>query len=239
MAFNMTVEQAIAELKKHGNQKNRDGMARYGINVDKAFGVNVPVMRALAKKIGKNHELALKLWASGYHEARHVASMIADPKQVTKSLMNKLVKDFNSWDMCDGTCSNLFRKTPFAYEKIFEWSERKEEYVRRAGFSLLAYVAVHDKKRDDKDFLQFFPLIRKHSTDERNFVKKAVNWSLRQIGKRSIYLNKEALKLAEEIKKIDSKSARWIAADAIRELTDPKILGRIKRDRVGRLVYVK
>ncbi|MBI3124271.1 MAG: DNA alkylation repair protein [Ignavibacteriales bacterium] len=225
----MTTKQIIAELKKNGNEHNRKGMARFGINVDKAFGVNVPVMRALAKVIGKNHELAIELWKSGYHEARHVAAMIDDPKLVTKAQMNKWVCDFNSWDICDGTCSNLFRKTPYAIEKIFEWCEKKDEYIRRAGFSLMCYVAVHHKTRDDEEFLEFFPLIKKYSVDERNFVKKAVNWALRQIGKRSRFLNEEALKVAKEIHALDSKSAKWIASDAIRELTDPKILARIKR----------
>jgi len=225
----MTTSEVIKELKKYYNPKNIEGMKRYGIKADKAFGLNTPTMYAIAKRIGKNHELALELWATGYHEARHIAAMIEDPKLVTKSQMNKWVKDFNSWDIVDGTCSNLFRKTPYAIEKILEWCEKKEEYIRRAGFSLICYVAVHDKKRDDKDFLQFLPLIKKHSIDERNFVKKAVNWALRTIGKRSKFLNKEALKLAKEIKALDSKSARWIANDAIRELTNPKILARIKR----------
>lgn len=225
----MTTGQIISELKKHYNPRNVEDMARYGINVEKAFGLNVPFMRAMAKKIGKNHEFALELWETGYYEARHIASMIDDPKLVTKSQMNKWVKDFNSWDICDGTCSNLFRKTPYAFEKIFEWCEKKEDYIRRTGFSLICYIAVHDKKRDDKDFLLFFPLIKKYSIDERNFVKKAVNWALRQIGKRSKFLNKEALKLAKEIQTLNSKSARWIANDAIRELTNSKILARIKR----------
>ncbi len=225
----MTASEIILELKKHYNKRNVEGMVRYGINVEKAFGLNVPFMRAFAKKIGKDHKLALELWETGYHEARHIASMIDDPKLVSKSQMNKWVRDFNSWDICDGTCSNLFRKTPFTVEKILEWCEKKEEYIRRAGFSLLCYVAVHDKKRDDKDFLQFFPLIKKYSIDERNFVKKAVNWALRQIGKRSKFLNKEALKLAKEIQTLESKSAKWIANDAIRELTNPKILARIKK----------
>lgn len=224
----MTSQEIISDLKKHYNKRNIEGMARYGINVEKAFGLNAPFMRSYAKSIGKNHRLALELWETGYHEARHIASMIDDPKLVTKSQMNKWVRDFNSWDICDGTCSNLFRKTPFAMEKIYEWCERKEEFVRRAGFSLLCYVACHDKKRDDKEFLDFFPFIKKHSVDERNFVKKAVNWSVRQMGKRSRFLNKEALTLAYEIQKIDSKSARWIANDAIRELKDPKILARLK-----------
>ena len=225
----MTTSEVIKELKKHYNPKNIEGMKRYGIKADKAFGLNAPTMYAIAKRIGKNHELALELWATGYHEARHIAAMIEDSKLITKSQMNKWVKDFNSWDIVDGTCSNLFRKTPYAIEKILEWCEKKEEYIRRAGFSLICYVAVHEKKRDDKDFLQFLPLIKKHSIDKRNFVKKAVNWALRTIGKRSKFLNKEALKLAKEIQAIDSKSARWIANDAIRELTNPKILARLKK----------
>jgi len=218
----MTVKEIIAELKKNGSEYNRQGMKRFGINVDKAFGVNVPVMRALAKKIGRNHELALKLWESGYHEARHVATMIADPKLTTKTLMNKWIKDFNSWDIVDGSCSNLFRKTDHACDMIPKWAKSNKEFVRRTAFSMIAYLAVHDKKRSDEEFLQFFPLIKKYSTDERNFVKKSVNWSLRQIGKRSSFLREHAIKLAEEIKTVDSKSARWIANDALRELTNPK-----------------
>jgi 3-methyladenine DNA glycosylase AlkD len=186
-------------------------------------------MRTLAKRIGKNHQLALELWESGYHEAMHIAAMMDDPKLVTKRQMNKWVKDFYSWDLCDGVCSNLFIKTPFADQKIFEWSKRKNEFIRRAAFSLIAYAAVHHKNRNDKDFLQFFPLIVEYSQDDRTYVRKGVNWALRQIGKRSHFLNKEALKACREIKKIDSSSARWIAADAIRELTNPKILSRIKR----------
>ena len=211
----MTVKKIIKELRNHYNPINVAGMKHFGINVEKAFGLNAQLIKGFAKGIGINHELALELWESGYHEARQIAVMIADPERVTKSLMNKWVRDFESWDICDGACCYLFRKTPYAVEKIFEWCERKEEFVRRAGFSLLCYVAVHDKKRDDKEFIQFFPLIKKHSLDERNFVRKAVNWSLRQIGKRNKYLNKEALILAKEISMLDSKSARWIAKDEL------------------------
>jgi 3-methyladenine DNA glycosylase AlkD len=225
----MTTEEIISELRKHYNQKNVDGMARFGIVSENAFGISAPVIKSFAKKIGKNHELALKLWQTGYYDARVIAFLIDDPKLVTKSQMNNWVRDFDSWAICDGTCCYLFRKTPFAFEKIHEWADRKEEFVRRTSFSLMAYIAVHDKKRDDKDFLQFFPLIKKYSVDERNFVKKAVNWALRQIGKRSKFLNKEALKLAKEILKQDSKSARWIANDAIRELVNPKTIARLKR----------
>ncbi|MCX6169687.1 MAG: DNA alkylation repair protein [Ignavibacteriales bacterium] len=223
----MTAAELIIELKKHYNQKNVDGMARFGIVSTNAFGISAPMIKSIAKKIGKNHELALELWNTGYYDARVIAFLIDDPKLVTKTQMNSWICDFDSWAICDGTCCYLFRKTPFAFEKILEWADRKEEFVRRTAFSLIAYIAVHDKKRDDKEFLQFFPLIKKYSVDERNFVKKAVNWALRQIGKRSNFLNKEALKLAKEIKTIDSKSARWIASDAIRELKNPKILARL------------
>jgi 3-methyladenine DNA glycosylase AlkD len=225
----ITAEEVIAELKKHGSKRNLEGMARFGINVEKAFGMNSAVIKNTAKKIGKNHELALELWESGYHEARHVAAMIDEPDKVTNSQMNKWVKDFKSWDLCDGTCLYLFRNTKYAYDKIFEWAEKKEEFVRRTAFSLIAYLSVHDKKKDDKEFLKFFSLIIKHSVDERNFVKKAVNWALRQIGKRSLFLNAEAVKVAEKIRGIDSKSARWIANDALRELKNEKILSRLEK----------
>jgi 3-methyladenine DNA glycosylase AlkD len=225
----MTVEEVIDELKKHFNQRNIDGMARFGITSAKAFGVSTPLIKSIAKRIGKNHLLALDLWETGYYEARAIAMMIGDPKLITKSLMNKWVRDFDSWAVCDGTCLYLFCYTPFAFDKALEWCDRKEEYMRRAGFAMMAVLAVHDKKRDDKDFLNFFPLIKKYSTDERNFVKKAVNWALRQIGKRSSYLNKEAIILAKEIQKIDSKSARWIAADALRELCNPKTYVRKRK----------
>jgi 3-methyladenine DNA glycosylase AlkD len=225
----MTTDDVLKELKKHFSQKNIDGMARFGINSEKAFGVSTPVIKSIAKKIGRNHLLALKLWETGYLEARAIALFIADPKLVTKSLMNKWVRDFDSWATCDGTCLHLFGYTPYAFDKAFEWCKRKEEYVRRAGFALMAVLAVHDKQRNDKDFLKFFPLIKEYSTDERNFVKKAVNWALRQIGKRSMFLNKEAIKLALEIQKIESKSARWIANDALRELKNPKTYVRKRK----------
>lgn len=225
----MTSSEIIKELRKHYNQKNVDGMARFGIVSANAFGISAPVIKSFAKKIGKNHKLALELWKTGYYDARVIAFLIDDPNLVTKSQMNNWVRDFDSWAICDGTCCYLFRKTPFAIDKIFEWANRKEEFVRRTAFSLIAYIAVHDKKRGDKEFLQFLPLIKKYSVDERNFVKKAVNWALRQIGKRSKFLNKEALKLAKEILTLDSKSAKWIANDAIRELKNPKILARLKR----------
>ena len=206
-------------------------MAKFGINTKKAYGISLYVIRSMAKEIGKNHELAQRLWSSGIHEARILAGMVDDPKQVTKNQMERWVKDFDSWDVCDQVCSNLFDKTPFAYKKVFEWSKRNEEFVKRAGFVLMACLSVHDKKADDKQFEQFFPIIKREANDDRNFVKKAVNWALRQIGKRNLNLNKKAIETAENIKKMDSKAARWIASDAIRELTSEKTQKRLKNKR--------
>ncbi|MBI4059351.1 DNA alkylation repair protein [Candidatus Microgenomates bacterium] len=193
-------------------------MARFGVNPQNTLGINIPYLRKLAKEIGKNHNLALELWESKIHEARILAAFIDDPKLVTSKQMDIWVSEFDSWDVCDQVCSNLFDKTPFAYEKIGIWCKKKEEFVRRAGFVMMAVLAVHDKSLSNDRFKNFFLLIKKYSTDERNFVKKAVNWALRQIGKRNKILLKEALECAREIKSLDSKSAKWIASDAIREL---------------------
>jgi len=222
------VKKILQELKQAGTEKNRKGMKRFGINAETAFGTSVVETRKIAKKYKKNHVLALNLWKTNFHEARMLAGFVDEPKKVSEKQMEEWVKDFNSWDICDQVCSNLFDKTDFAWEKAVEWTERKEEFVKRAGFVLMCCLAVHDKKAEDKKFEEFFPLIKKHSIDERNFVKKAVNWALRQIGKRNKVLNKKAIMLAEKISKIDSKSAKWIALDALRELQDNKVQNRIK-----------
>jgi len=217
----------IKKLEEHSNPKNVEGMARFGINPDNTYGVPVPILRKIAKESGKNHDLAIRLWESGIHEARILAGMIDDPKSVTESQIEKWVSEFDSWDVCDQTCMNLIDKMPIAYEKAIEWSKREKEFEKRAGFALMAVLAVHDKKASDSKFEAFFPEIVRGSTDERNFVKKAVNWALRQIGKRNLTLNQKALKVAEEILKTDSKAARWIASDAIRELESERIQKRI------------
>ena len=222
------VEEIIEVLKREENPQNLAGMARYGINTERAFGINLPTLRALAKRIGKNHELALELWKTGYHDARLLAAFIDEPGKVTIPQMNEWVKDFNSWDICDQTCSNLFDKTPFAYELAHSWSKEGLEYVKRAGFVMMAALAVHDKKSPDEKLLQFLPAIEQESADDRNFVKKAVNWALRQIGKRSWFLHEHAEITAQKIAQRNSKSACWIASDALRELHDPKITARIK-----------
>jgi 3-methyladenine DNA glycosylase AlkD len=203
-------------------------MARFGIRADKAFRVSVPALRKLARSIGKDHLLAQELWDTGLHEARELATMIADPKQVTEELMERWVKDIDSWDVCDHCCGNLFDKTRFAHRKAREWSRQQEEFVKRASFSLMAALAVHDKAASDAGFIKFLPIIKRESTDERNFVKKAVNWALRQIGKRNRNLNRHAIKMAREIQRLNAKSARWIAADALRELTNEKVQRRMK-----------
>ena len=224
----MRYEEVIDLLKSQSNPQNVEGMRRFGINTKSALGLSKPQLDAMAKKIGKNHELAKQLWASGIHEARHAAALIDDPKLVSEEQMESWVSDFDSWDICDGTCS-LFDKTPFAYRKALEWSEREEEFVKRAGFVLMAELAVHDKVAEDGKFLQFLPVIKREATDERNFVKKAVNWALRQIGKRNLPLNSHAVRMAEEIALIDSRSARWIASDALRELRSEAVQNRLRR----------
>ena len=214
----MELHEVLKILKSHADPRNVAGMARFGINPDNTYGVSIPLLRKMAKKIGKNHALAQGLWDSGIHEARILAGMVADPWQVTDEQMESWVKDFDSWDVCDQVCMNLFDKTEKAYEKAREWAGRDEEFVKRAGFALMACLAVHDKTAPDGKFEQFFPYIVREATDERNFVKKAVNWALRQIGKRNSVLRKKAIQAAREIQKLDSKSAKWIAGDALREL---------------------
>ena len=204
------------------------GMARFGINPENTFGIAIPNLRNLAKETGKDHALAGHLWASGIHEAQILAGMVDDPKLVTEEQMEEWVKGFDSWDVCDQCCMNLFEKTEFAYQKAVEWSARGEEFIKRAGFVMMARLAVSDKQADDKQFEPFLPIIKREATDDRNFVRKAVNWALRQIGKRNHNLNEQAIETARKIQEMDSKSARWIAADALRELTSPAVLRRLR-----------
>jgi 3-methyladenine DNA glycosylase AlkD len=224
----MNFRQVIDAFKSLADPAYLAGMTRFAIKTDRALGVSAPRMRKLAKEIGTDHKLAMELWESDIHEARVVAALIDDPKQVTKAQMNAWVRQFDNWGVCDACCCVLFDKTPFAWDKAIEWPQRKEEFVKRAGFVLMAALAIHDKKAPDKNFLPFFNIIRRHADDERNFVKKAVNWALRQIGKRNIPLNKKAIVVAEEIRKMDLPAARWIAADALRELTNKKVQARLR-----------
>lgn len=222
------VKEVIREFKSLRNEKNIEGMKRYGINVDTAFGISAPVLTGISKKYRNNHKLALELWDTGYHDARLLASIIDNPDEVTEKQLNKWVKDFDSWDVCDCCCNRLFRKVSFIEEFIPIWCKDKREFVKRAGFSIIAQLAVHKKSAPDPEFENYFDLIIEGSTDERNFVKKAVNWALRQIGKRNFRLNSEAINVSGKLIELNSKSARWIARDAIRELTNEKTINRLK-----------
>jgi 3-methyladenine DNA glycosylase AlkD len=225
----MKVHDVLEELKSLGNEHDRKGMGRFGINVENAYGISIHKLRGMAKPMGTDHALALKLWKSGKHEARLLACLIDDPEKVTETQMERWARDFDSWDMVDICCGNLFDRTPFAYRKAFEWSGRDEEFVKRAGFVLMAALSVHDKQAKDSSFMRFLPIIRREAHDERNFIKKAVNWALRQIGKRNTALNKAAIKAALDIQKQGTKPARWIASDALRELKSPKVQARLRR----------
>jgi 3-methyladenine DNA glycosylase AlkD len=224
-----TVDEVMEQLKSKAKKDQLQGMARFAIVGDQRLGVSVPAMRKIAKDIGKDHQLALDLWETGVPEGMIVAGMIAEPEKLTEAQMEVWVVDINSWDICDQVCMNLFEKTPLAERKIYEWSLREEEFVKRASYALIACLAWHDKEASDEAFTQYFPVIVAGATDERNFVKKAVNWALRNIGKRNQALNKEVIKVAKEIQGIDSKSARWIASDTIRELESEKVQERLRK----------
>jgi len=218
----------INRLEALSNPCSIEGMSRYGITPSRAYGVSIPELRRLAKETGKDHELALLLWDNDARETRILAGMIDLADMVTEEQVEEWVKDFDYWEICDQCCMNLFEKTSFAYSKAILWSSQEEEFVKRAGFVLMVRLAVSDKKADDASFEQFFPSIVNESCDSRNYVKKAVNWALRQIGKRNPHLHSQAFGTAKEILVIDCSAARWIAKDAIRELTDEKVLKRLK-----------
>ncbi len=224
-----TVDEVMEQLKSKAKIDQLQGMAKFAIVGDQRLGVSVPDMRKIAKDIGKDHQLALDLWETGVPEGMIVAGMIAEPEKLTEQQMETWVVDINSWDICDQLCMNLFEKTPLAEKKIYEWSVREEEFVKRASYALIACLAWHDKEASDEAFTQYFPVIVVGATDERNFVKKAVNWALRNIGKRNQALNKEAIEVAKEIQGLDSKSARWIASNAIRELENEKVQERLRK----------
>ena len=221
--------EVVAELKRYESPANREGMSKFGINTRSALGVEVNVLRKMAKDIGKDQALSQQLWDTGIHEARILATIVADPSRVTSEQMDDWVNDLDSWDLCDQCCGDLLTKVPFAYQKCIEWSSGEKEFVKRAGFVLMARLAVRDKKAEDGRFSAFLPIIEREAGDERNMVKKAVNWALRQIGKRNSHLNELAIQTAREMIGKDSKSARWIASDAIRELKSPAVQRRLGR----------
>ncbi|MCL2115018.1 MAG: DNA alkylation repair protein [Methanobrevibacter sp.] len=219
----MEVEDIIKKLEKLSKPEEVEGMKRFGINPENTYGIRMPVLKKIANEYKNNHELATDLWKINTRETRIIASLVDDPKMVTPEQMDEWVDEFTYWELCDQCCINLFRKTDYAYDKVYEWSKSEKEFVKRAGFSLIAVLAVHDKKTNDKIFMDLLKLTKREAIDERNFVKKAVNWALRQIGKRNKNLNKQAIATGEEIEKIHSKSAKWIAKDALKELTSEKV----------------
>ena len=223
----MSVDEILGRLEALADPEAAEGMARYGIRATRVYGVSIPELRRMAREIGRSHDLARQLWMRDSRETRVLASMIDDPSRVTEGQLDRWARDFDSWEVCDQCCMNLFEKTPFAYRKCIEWSSEEEEFVKRAGFVLMARLAVSDKKAGDDQFERYLPVIKREAGDGRNMVKKAVNWALRQIGKRNLALNAKALETAREIGQTDSTSARWIAADAIRELTSQAVQDRL------------
>ncbi len=223
----LAYEQVLKRLKAAARPDQLEGMARYGISTRNRLGVSMPELRALGKAIGKDHRLALRLWDSGIPDARILASLVDRPEEVTREQMDAWVRGIDSWDVCDQVCLNLFDKTPFAPQKAAQWAKRREEFVKRAAFSLIACLAWHDKKAPDTRFLEFLPLIRAAATDDRNLVKKAVSWALRHIGKRNRELNRAALDAARQIQGLESRAARWIAGQVRRELESEAVRKRL------------
>jgi 3-methyladenine DNA glycosylase AlkD len=221
------VESAIVWLKAHATDHTLDGMARYAIPSDNAFGVAVGDIRALGKQLGRNHELALALWETGVYEARMLTAFVAEPARITSAEMDRWCRDFDSWGICDALCFHLFDRTPHAWAKIEKWAGRKEEFVKRAAFALLASLALHDKRAPDAPFLESLPLIERAASDERNFVKKGVSWALRGIGRRNPALNAAAVNLARRLAASPEAAARWVGKDALRDLTSPAMVKRL------------
>ncbi len=224
-----SIEEIFCKLRAKARPEQLSGMARYGMKTENRLGVQIPEIRRIAKETGKKHQLALELWKTGIAEARILAGMIDEPELVTEQQMDKWVRDIDSWDIGDQTCMNLFEKTPFAWKKIMEWSQRQEEFVKRTAYGLLACLAWHDKAAIDRQFTSLFPVILHGAEDERSSIKKAVSWALRNIGKRNQNLNKEALALAQEMARINTKPARWVANDVIRELQSQTVQNRLKK----------
>jgi len=221
------VEFALAWLKRRGNKKNREGMARYAIVSDNVLGVSVANIRLLGKRLGRNHELAHALWKTGVYEARMLTSFVADPARVTPSEMDRWCRDFDNWAICDTLCFHLLDRTPHAFAKVKSWSDERVEFVKRAAFALLASLALHDKATSDGPFLATLPLIERAATDERNFVKKGVSWALRGVGRRSAALHAAAVALARRLVDSPEAAARWVGRDALRELTSAAVVRQV------------
>ena len=216
----LDINAALAWLEEHSSTKIRDEMLpRYGINAPKAFGVSVANLHKLAKIVGRNHDFALALWETGWYEARMLAALVDEPHRVTPSQMDKWCRDFDNWGICDTVCFHLFDRVPHAYGKVEQWARRRDEFVRRGAFALMASLALHDKQASDENFTKWFPLIEEGANDDRNFVKKGVSWALRGIGKRNAKLKSAAIKVAQRLASSSQASARWVGKDALRDLS--------------------
>jgi 3-methyladenine DNA glycosylase AlkD len=233
---NPDVQAAVEWLRKHGTKRTRDGMARYGLPSDQAFGVSVGDLRTFAKQLGRNHDLAVGLWQTGWYEARMLATMVDEPDRVTPVQMDQWCDDFDSWGICDTACFLLFDRTPHAWKKVTQWAKRTDEFGRRAAFALLASLAGHDKAATDDQFAACLPLIERAATDERNFVKKGVSWALRGIGHRSARLHGEALALAQRLADSPDATARWVGKDTLRDLNRPLVTKKLagRKAKAGR-----
>ena len=225
---NARVKEALAWLERRGTKKNREGMARYGIVAPKVFGVSMATMQPYAKKLGKDHELALALWETGWLEARMLAAFVGEPDAITSRQMDQWARDFDNWAVCDTVCFKLFDQTPHAWKKIEQWSAKREEFVKRAGFALLASVALHHKKETDAPFIKSLALIEREADDSRNFVRKGVSWALRSIGHRNLELNTRARTLAEKLVQSSDPTGRWIGKDVLKDITRPAVMKRLK-----------
>jgi 3-methyladenine DNA glycosylase AlkD len=223
------VNEVLAWLERRGTRKTRDGMARYGIVAEKAFGVPVSGLQQLAKSLGRDHDLALGLWKTGWYEARMLTAFVDDPVQVTAAQMDRWAREFGNWAVCDTVCFHLFDRTPYAWKKVEQWSDRRDEFVKRGAFALLAGLALHDKQSGDDPFLRSFALIERAASDERNFVKKGVSWALRVVGRRNVVLNAAAVDVSRSLAEATDVAARWIGKGALRELTGPVVRRQLAR----------
>jgi 3-methyladenine DNA glycosylase AlkD len=221
------IDAAVEWLRRTGTKATRDGMARYAIPSDRAFGVTMGQLRAYAKRVGRDHELALGLWSTGWYEARMLATLVDDPAELTPAQMERWCRDFDSWAICDTACFALFDRSPHAWAKVAEWAGRRDEFQKRGAFALLASLALHDKQSGDEVFESNLPSIEGAATDGRNFVKKSVSWALRAIGRRSVALNAPAVALARQLSTSKDPASRWVGKDALRELTSPAVAQRL------------
>ena len=222
-------DEVLHKMASLGSARGIAMMKHFGITGVKAFGLSAPKLHRLAREIGRDHALAEELWRTGIHDAHHLAALVDEPARVSEQQMERWARDFNSWDVVDTCCRYLFLYTPFAWKKAIEWSRRPEEFVKRAAFSQMAYLAQHDKRAPDSKFLRLLPILRREANDERNFVRKAVNWALRQIGKRNLALNRRAIAAGKQIRALNTPVARWIAADALRELQSGAVHRRLRK----------